>query len=51
MKLIQELFEIGKKTNKEFTLITNTVILSTQESIDEEYKKQIKRGDFYQYIK
>lgn len=51
MKLIQELFEIGNKTNKEFTLITNTVILSTQESIDEEYKKQIKRGDFYQYIK
>ena len=51
MKVVQELFEIGKQANTEFTLITPTIILSTQDSISQEYKKQIKRGDFYQYIR
>lgn len=51
MKVVQELFEIGKQTNTIFTLITPTIILSTQDSISQEYKKQIKRGDFYQYIR
>ncbi|MFT4244585.1 MAG: hypothetical protein ACMXYB_03995 [Candidatus Woesearchaeota archaeon] len=51
MKVVQELFEIGKQTHTTFTLITPTIILSTQNSISQEYKKQIKRGDFYQYMR
>ena len=51
MKVIQDLFEIGRQTHTSFTLVTPTIILSTQESISQEYKKIIKRGDFYQYIR
>lgn len=50
MKLLQELFELGKSKHNQFTLITSKLILSTQDSILHKYKKQIKRGDFYQYI-
>ncbi|MCH8519758.1 MAG: hypothetical protein LAT82_03305 [Nanoarchaeota archaeon] len=50
MKVIQELFEIGRKSHTVFTLITPQVILSTQDSITHKFKKQIKRGEFYQYI-
>ena len=50
MKYIQELFNIGLQKNSTFTLYSNLVVLSTKESVTFEFKKQIKRGDFYQYI-
>ena len=51
IKYLQELFEEGKKIHSTFTLISPQFILSTQDSIKHNYKKQIKRGDMYQYIK
>ena len=50
MKFIQDLFSQGKEKHPSFTLITQKLALSTEENVEFEFKKQIKRGDFYQYI-
>lgn len=51
LKHLQELFEKGKSEHSTFTIISPQFILSTQDSIKYDYKKQIKRGDMYQYIR
>ncbi|MFP4402254.1 MAG: hypothetical protein ACLFPL_03390 [Candidatus Nanoarchaeia archaeon] len=50
MKSMQTLFELGMNTYSQFTLVSSTKILSTEDSIEQVYQKQIKRGSFYQYI-
>lgn len=52
IKDLQELFEEGRQERSTFTIISPEFILSTQDSIsDYKYKKKIKRGDMYQYIR
>lgn len=50
MKFIQDLFSQGKEKHSNFTLITQKLALSTEENVEFEFKKQVKRGDFFQYI-